>query len=420
VIRSLWIRALLILLLPTAAQGVELGGHLKAQALLQNYGDDDIVSLLGPGSQLDLQSLEFRGNAAWTKGPWDWKLQAQLAGEHGKLLQAQSSGAALSSSDALLGLPYSSDTQQVFDFAWNIDESPSHLWFARLDRLSLGYTSGALALRAGRQALSWGGGLVYQVLDLFDPFPPNALDTEYKPGIDMLRAQWLFDNGDDLQAVGVPRRRSRKDPLELTQSSLGLKWRHSMGSSQVEVLTARHYQTSVAGLGMSSNLAGGIWRCDLSATFPDDDPAVASFLFNYDRTWTVASRNLEGFVEFFRNGFGSRNLEKGLEALSPSLLQRLARGELFNLGRHELALGARYDWSPLTRLEPTLLANLDDGSAYLLFHAHRSLRQDLDLEAGIQVPIGGRGGEYGGVRSELLRSYLSPPTTLWIRLARYF
>lgn len=419
-ILSLWISALLILLIPATAAGVEFGGHLKTQALLQNYTEDDITTRLGPGTQLDLQSLEFRGNAAWVKGAWDFRVQGQLAGEHGKLLDTQATGTSFNSSSVLLGLPYSSDTRQVFDLTWNIDESRTHLWFARLDRLSLGYTSGPLALRLGRQALSWGGGLVYQVLDLFDPFPPNALDTEYKPGVDMLRAQWLFGNGDDLQAIGVPRRSRRDAPLTLTSSSLGLKWRHFMGSSQVELLAARHYQTSVAGLGISGNLAGGIWRGDLSTAFPDDDPAVASFLLNYDRTWTLASRNLEGFVEFFRNGFGSRSLGHGLESLSPLLLERLARGEIFNSGRHEVALGARYDWSPLTRLEPTVLANLDDGSVYLLFRGHQSLRQNLDLDAGIQVPVGGRGSEYGGVHSELLRAYLAPPSIFWIRLARYF
>jgi hypothetical protein len=418
--RSLLVAAFLVVFSPALAWGSSFGGHLKAQAFVENYEPDDIVTRLGPGQQLDLKSLKFRGNDAWRKGPWDLSVQCQIEGLHGKLLQLENDGRLSALGGGLSGLSHSSDQRQVFDLSWKIDESPTHLVFARLDRLSLGYTRGALSLRAGRQALSWGGGLVYQVLDLFDPFSPNALDTEYKPGIDMLRAQWIFQNGDDLQAVGVPRRTRREDPLELSQSSLGLKWRHFMGSSQLELLAARHYRDSVAGLGLSSNLAGGVWRCDFSSTLQDEEEAVISFLFNYDRTWTIASKNLEGFVEFFRNGFGSPSLGDGLESLPPALLQRLARGEVFNLGRHELALGARYEWSPLTSLEPTVLANLDDGSAYLLFHAQQSLRQNLDLHAGIQIPIGGRGSEYGGVHSELLRSYLGPPETLWIRLARYF
>jgi hypothetical protein len=75
----------------------------------------------------------------------------------------------------------------------------------RIDRLSVTYSSTHVVLKFGRQALTWGAGLVFHPMDLFDPFAPDAIDTQYKPGTDMLYGQYLFDNGSDLQAVIVPR-----------------------------------------------------------------------------------------------------------------------------------------------------------------------------------------------------------------------
>lgn len=418
--RVLWFAALLYALaIPRSAGAAKVGGHLKVQGLMQNYHADDAGALTA-GRHPDLESLDVRENFAWLHGPWNLTVQTQLDYLHGNLLASSAESNPAGTGTLQLFLPAASESRQVFDLSWNLSDGPRHQLYLRLDRISLGYTKGALALRVGRQALSWGGGLFFHVFDLFDPFPPDALDTEYKPGIDMASAQWLFLGGDDLQAIVVPRRADRNEPLTLAQSSAALKWRHFAGSSQLELLAARHYQDTVTGLGLSGNVAGAVWRWDLTSTFPDHGEVVVSFLANLDRSWILGGRNLEAYLECFRNGFGTRSLDGEIETLSPALLRRLDRGELFNLGRHELALGARYEWSPLTTLEPAALVNLDDASIYLLLHLHHSLQQDLDLDAGVQLPLGGRGSEYGGVRLALLDAYLAPPQTVWIRLARYF
>jgi hypothetical protein len=289
-----------------------------------------------------------------------------------------------------------------------------------MDRLSVGFTHGSLSVRLGRQALSWGNGLVFQVLDLFDPFPPNALDKEYKPGSDMVSAQWLFSNGDDLQAIVVPRRADRSQPVTADESSAAVKWRHLHGSLQVELLGARHYRDAVAGLGVSGNLAGGVFRVDLSESFTHDGDAVTSLLANFDRSWVWGGKNLYGFVEYSRNGFGQTSFDQGLEGLDPRLLDRLARGELFNLGRDELAAGLRFEWTPLTSLEPTVLVNPRDPSAYLLLHLHQDWTKNLSLDAGVQVGLGPHSTEYGGLYSSDLDTYLAPGRTFWARVARYF
>ena len=89
-----------------------------------------------------------------------------------------------------------------------------------LDRLAVAYTTPDWVVRVGRQALTWGSGLVFRPMDLFDPFSPSATDTEYKPGTDMLYVQHLFSDGSDLQFIVVPRPARPGGPLTSDTSSI--------------------------------------------------------------------------------------------------------------------------------------------------------------------------------------------------------
>jgi hypothetical protein len=409
----------LLALAPPASAGWQLGGHAKGQFSFQLFRPDEIGALL-VGEDVYLNTGDFRLNTLYRRGAWDVTAQGQLFVLQGNLLEARGDPRAGDLGSSLFPLPDPSDAQQVFDLSWTISEGDSHLLFGRMDRLSVGFTEGPLAARVGRQALSWGNGLVFQVLDLFNPFPPNALDTEYKPGSDMLTAQWLFTNGDDLQGVVVPRRADRSQPLEAAESSAALKWRHVGSAVQVELLGARHYQDTVFGTGLSGNLAGGVVRLDLAETFTHPGGAVTSLVLDFDRSWTWAGRNLYGFGEYFRNGFGETSLRQGIEGLPPPLVERLVRGELFSLGRDEIAIGARLEWTALTTLETTTLVNLHDLSTYLLFRVHHDWRENLGLDAGVQVGLGGRVTEYGGVWSSDLDTWVVPGRTFWARVTQYF
>jgi hypothetical protein len=413
------VAAALLVFVPTASPDWELGGHIKGQSSLQLFDPGEIGALL-VGETTYLNTVDFRLNTAFRHSAWDVTAQGQLFALQGNLLKAREDPRLGDLGSSLFPLPDPSDSRQALDQSWTLSEGPSHLVFGRMDRLSLGFTRGPLALRLGRQALSWGNGLVFQVLDLFNPFPPNAIDKEYKPGSDMLTAQWLFSNGDDLQGILVPRRADRSQPLTAAESSAALKWHHLQGSLQLELLGARHYQETIAGLGLSGNLVGGVWRFDISETFTREGAAVTSLLLNFDRSWIWAGKNLYGFVEYFRNGFGVTSFGGGLEALDPRLLDRLARGEIFNLGRDELATGLRFEMTPLTSLEPTVLVSLNAPSAYLLLHLHHDWRENLVLDAGVQLGIGARATEYGGVYSSVLDTYLAPGRTFWARITQYF
>ena len=76
----------------------------------------------------------------------------------------------------------------------------------RIDRLAVTYTTPDLVVRVGRQALTWGSGLVFRPMDLFDPVrarPPPTPNTS--PASTCSTSQWLFADGSDLQFIVVPR-----------------------------------------------------------------------------------------------------------------------------------------------------------------------------------------------------------------------
>ena len=70
-----------------------------------------------------------------------------------------------------------------------ISESDGSITAHRLDRLYFDYANDRAFFRVGRQAISWGNGLIYNPMDLFNPFDPAAIDREYKTGDDMLYGQ---------------------------------------------------------------------------------------------------------------------------------------------------------------------------------------------------------------------------------------
>jgi hypothetical protein len=398
-----------------------LGGHLKLQPSYRCFRRGDLQA--ADGETLADLSVDARLNLRAERGRWDVVAQVQalgVAGDSVRLAQDPRLGPLVASS---LSVPARDLRREWLDLDHAFVDDGSRRLVGRLDRLSVGYTGDHLVVRLGRQALSWGNGLVFSVLDLFDPFEPNAADTEYKPGTDMLWGQWLADSGDDVQALVVPRRDPVDGALRSEESSLAVKWHH-VAPTELQVLAAVHFDDRVLGLGASHDLAGGVARADVTYTRLAGGGGVVSALANLDHSWVWAGHNVYGFVELYHNGFGERDLERGLAVLDPALLARLDRGEVFVAGRDEAAVGARVDLTPLTSLEPTLLVNAEDGSGLALLRLRRDLGQDLRLDVGLQLPWGGRGSEYGGLLAARTatgdRLYTSPGNWLYVRLSRYF
>ncbi len=291
----------------------------------------------------------------------------------------------------------------------------------RLDRLAVGYTGERVVLRIGRQAISWGNGLFYAPMDLVNPFDPAAIDTEFKAGDDLLYAQYLRGSGDDVQAAVVFRRDPASSNVERNQATTAIKYHAFIGSSELDLLLAEHYDDTVLGLGLVSSIGGAVLRGDAVLT-NDGADKTWQFVTNLSYAWLWGGKNVSAALEYYFNGFGQHggSYEPLALAANPALLERLARGESYTLSRHYMAGSLLVEVTPLLTLTPTLLVNLSDPSALLQLVMQRSVGNNMTVLGSLNIPLGPDGSEFGGIPSGMDSRYLSRTAGLFAQFAWYF
>jgi hypothetical protein len=313
------------------------------------------------------------------------------------------------------------DNTRLFDLTHVFYDEGKSALFHRLDRLAVTYTADQFVMKFGRQAISWGNGMVFTVMDIFNPFDPAAVDREFKTGDDMLYGQYLQSNGNDLQGVMVFRRDPITGDVESDQGSLAFKYHHMGSISEFDGLLAQHFGDTLVGGGANVSLGGSVLRGDAMVTFTDDDP-VFSLVTSLSHSWTWGGKNVSGVVEYFYNGFGQSDGCYSFDCLAdnPELLKRISRGELFNLGQHYVALSSMIEVTPLFLLTPNVFFNVADPSALVQVVFQNDLKENLLLWSAINLPVGANGTEFGGAATQIPGVYLSSGPSASIQLVWYW
>lgn len=296
-----------------------------------------------------------------------------------------------------------------------------NILFQRLDRISIGYTETNYVFRFGRQAVSWGNGMVFQPMDIFNPFSPTAIDKEYKTGDDMAYLQNLLNTGGDIQTVFIPRRDVATGLLETNESSLAVKYHTTHGAVDMDFLVSRHFGDNLAGVGFSADWKGAVLRGDLVNAWNPSGSAISGVTsINYG--WVWGGHNVTGFFEYYRNGYGIDDGDYSPAALisRPALVSRVYRGEVFTLGQDYISGGLTIELSPLWIFNPLLINNLNDGSWLTQWIATYSWKQNLNLLLGANIPFGAKGTEYGGIPSTTPGEYIGGGRSAYLQLAYYF
>jgi hypothetical protein len=403
---------------PAPADDWKFGGHVKYQYTHTDYRADDIYAVFGDDPARD-HGLDLRLKAENRRGPWDFAAHYELLALNGDTLAARRNvvAAGIPFTGVVSGLP--DDSRRLFDLTHAITERERRAMVHRLDRLSLGHSGARRTLRFGRQAVSWGNGLVFQPLDFVNPFPPLAIDKDYKTGDDMLYGQWLVGERDDLQAILLPRRDPATHHVESDQSTYAVKFRARLVGVDVDLLAARHFSENLAGVGAVKSIGGAVWRLDASFTDLDSGDSATSLVTNLDYSWMWGGKNVYGYAEYFRNGVGEAD-RAHYAAPGAELSARIARGELFTLARDYAALGLQVEFTPLFNLYTNVIANLNDSSKFLQLRGVYDWQQDVQLMAGLNLPSGDRGTEYGGVPVAGSSVFVSSGRLVYVRGAVYF
>lgn len=316
--------------------------------------------------------------------------------EHTTALIAGDSFAFQSAPQTTLDQTPVGDEVRIADLTWEIDSGKRHRSLHRFDRLALQWRQGNWAVTAGRQAVSWGSGRVFQPMDLFNPFAPTTVDTDFKTGDDLLLVERLFDNGSDLQLLVVGRRDS-DERITGQAASSALKWHGFSGNAELEFLVAKHFQDRVAGTSFRFPIGGALLRADLIGTRSRAGDWRVSGVLNLDYSIVWQERNIYLFGELYHNGFGVSSLPDNPALLPTPLQQRLARGELFNVMRNYAAAGGSIQWHPLLTQNVTLISNLHDASSVLQTSLSYDPGDHQRVQLGWVQPLGRAGDEFGGL-----------------------
>lgn len=292
------------------------------------------------------------------------------------------------------------DDRRWVDLTRDIEDGSRHVSFHRLDRLALQWQPGDWSITLGRQAVSWGSGIVFQPMDLFNPFSPTVVDRDYKAGDDLVLIDRLLPNGHDLQLLHVLRR-DEEGHVTDEVSSTAFKWHGYWKALEFEVLAARHYDEEVAGVTLRVPLGQALLRTDIVGTRVESlgggHEWQVSGIINADISFMLGRKNAYAFAEYFHNDWGVDDLPPTPLALPPELFNRLERGELFNLMKDYLAVGGRLEWHPLINHSLTIISNLHDDSSLLQTELSYEPTDRQSLQLGWIEPLGRAGDEFGGV-----------------------
>ncbi len=400
----------------SSATDWRFGGHLKYRFIYLDYPQNSIFREI-LGDQAVDHNMEARLKLSATRNHWDFKADYQFIALYSDTL-------ALARKLPFASFPVNrviNDNRRWWNLTHSFGDDDKTAIIHRLDRLSVGFTTDHTAWRFGRQAISWGNGMLFTPMDVFNPFDPAAVDKEYKTGDDMLYGQYLFNNGNDIQTTAIVRRNPLSGEVEKDQSSLAFKYHGFLGMNEFDLLAAEHYGDQILGLGGIANIGGAVWRGDITWTDTERE-SVLSLVTSLSYSWNWGGKNISGLLEYYYNGFGQSNgaYSSSDLAQNPDLVKRLERGELFTLARNYLAASATVELTPLLMFIPNVFINLEDPSALAQLVASYSLKQEVQILAALNLPIGPDGTEYGGIAAPVDGLYFSTGPSFFAQIAWYF
>ena len=312
------------------------------------------------------------------------------------------------------------DDRRFMDLTKTIDEDNSHMLYHRLDRLSLTLLPKWGTVSIGRQAVTWGNGLLFNPMDLFNPFSSADIERDYKIGDDMVSTRCSVNRIGDFQFLYVPRRDPLTGDAEWNQSSLAGKLHFARGTTELDIMAAEHYRDTVVGLGSTGYAGDAAWRLDGTWTFLEESgrDGYLSLVANMDYSWVWWKKNFYGFLEFYFNGLGE---DQYTEALTDrEISERLERGELFTLGRTYLGGHIRVELHPLFNVYLTVINNLADPSGILLPRAVWDIAEAIQMTFGGTIYYGGRGTEYGGFKIPGTNFHNKAPDSAFLWLTYFY
>jgi hypothetical protein len=358
--------ALCLLPAPTAAQvtGLEIRGYYL------NVATGSLEGPFTPAGVTDFQRLRL------SMSPEFGVVGLDIAYEQGLQLYTDSE---------LGGLLFASLGDIETQTPWlplqgTIIEGDHARWTNRVDRLSVRAPIGdRVEVSAGREAVSWATTLFLTPADPFAPFDPADPFRDYRSGVDVARVQVYAGTFSQFDAVVNPTKVGDETNLTALVRATTLVGRWELGGWGGMI-----YDRAGAAVSATVTTGGVAFRGEVSVR-DEPDETVWRTAVGADRNFVLAGRDLYMAVEYQYDGFGAAS---GTDLVPTLLSVPYSRGELQVLGRHEAALQAMWQASPLVSFDWLTLWSLSDASVLLSPAASMSLSNEITGRAGMYLGFG--------------------------------
>jgi hypothetical protein len=255
-----------------------------------------------------------------------------------------------------------------------------------------------LQLTIGRQAVSWGTGLIWSPTDLFAAFSPTEIDREEKVGVDVVRCLLQVSPNLSLDVVGEPLDLEEHGSVSEDDSSVAARLGTHGGEYDFHLCGGVIQSDYVLGGDFAGNLGDAGVRGEALQTWVDESSQRDYFrgLLGVDYAF-AAPWNPYVAVEYYYNGLGESDPDDYAARRSESSVRRVIdRGIAYNIGRDYVGAVVRVQPGTLLTLQATTLANLHDGSFRELATLGWSMTQNSELVLGADIGLGGSRGEFTG------------------------
>jgi hypothetical protein len=402
----------------------EWGGHFKAYGSALFYDDNTLFDTVDDSTYID-NNTDFRlKNKLFFSRNFFFETHYEAIRSEGDTIRNQVELLTLFppsfDKDLLINAPID-DKKRLFDLTSTIDDADSYTLYHRLDRFLITLQPDWGAVCIGRQAQTWGNGLLFNPMDLFNPFAPADVDRDYKLGDDMVSVHLNTGSIGDIQLLYVPRRDPDTLDIESDQASLGGKIHFTSGTLEFDIMLARHYRENVAGFGSTGYLGDTAFRIDVlwtSLREKKGDNGSVAVVANIDYSWIWMGMNMYGLVELYFNDLGTDDYDEAI--FDSEIIRRIKRGEMFTLGRTYLSCRLQVELHPLFNLHLTVINNIKDPSGIIQPRAVWDISQNLQITAGANLYYGTKGTEFGGFEIPQTDLLATPPDAAYLWFTRFF
>lgn len=287
--------------------------------------------------------------------------------------------------------PHSSALFRYSDLAGTLldesDGTTASLIRYEMDRLSYRRHINDYTVTVGRQAIDWGSGRFWQPLNLFGSFAPTDLDTDYKPGIDAVVADYFPSPFSSLTAVYA----FAPQDQSIVENSGALHYRRQIGElSEVTLVAGSITGNTVFGGSIESAWEGVGWRLEgVHYLLRETDAQALFWIAGMDYQFengTLLS------AEYYDNSRGAMT-EPDLRGMFGDEL--VAAGLQQQLSRQLIGVGLAHDITPLLTGGYTVLASTlkegDGDNGWSLLHQLNltySVSNESDLLISLLLPTG--------------------------------